>query len=65
MSVTVGSCRINHLPFADGLVMCRSSEQGLQHAFDQFPTARDKAGIKNGTKLTRVLCLSRKTRYEL
>jgi len=34
--VTVGSCTINRLLFAGGLVLLASSEQGLQHALNRL-----------------------------
>jgi len=36
-----------------------SSQQGLQHTFDRFSDACDRAGTKISTKTTEVLCLSR------
>ena len=59
--VTVGSCRINRLLFADDLVLLASSRQGLQHALDRFSTPCDRAGMKISTKETDVLCFSRNT----
>ena len=34
--ITATNCRINHLLFAEELVLLASSEQGLQHAHDRF-----------------------------
>jgi len=57
--VTVGSCRIIRLLFADDLVLLASSQQDLQHALDRFSAACDRAGMKISTKKTEELCLSR------
>jgi len=54
VGVTAGSCRINHLVFADDLVLLASSQQGLQHALDRFSAASDRAGMKINTKKTEV-----------
>ena len=51
--VTDGSCMINRV---QGL---QHAEQGLQHALDRFSAACDQAGMKNSTKMTEVLCLTR------
>jgi len=56
--VTVGSCRINCLPFVDDLVLLASCQQVYQHALDRFSAACDRAGMKISTKNTEVLCLS-------
>jgi len=53
------SCRINHLLFAEDLVLLTSSEQGLQHAHDRFSVAYIHAGMKTSTEKTEVLYLSR------
>jgi len=37
--------------------MRRSSQQGLQHAFDRFSAACDQAGTKISTKKIEALCL--------
>jgi len=42
--VTVGSCNINLLLLAEDLVLLASSELGLQHEFNLFSTACNKAG---------------------
>ena len=55
--VTSVSCRINHLLFADDLVLLASSQQCLQHALDRFSAACDRAGRKIYTKYTEVLSL--------
>ena len=55
-----GSCRNNCLLFTKALVLLASNEWGLQHGPDQFSAACNQAGMKNGTKKTKVLCLSRK-----
>jgi len=47
-SVTVRSCRINRLLFADDLVL-PVSQQRLQHALDRFSAACDRAGMKIST----------------
>jgi len=43
------------LTFADDLVLLTSSQQGLQHALDQFSAACDQARMKISTKNTEVL----------
>ena len=49
--ITVGSCRINPLVFADDLVLLVSFEQGLQHALDRFAAAVCcQAGMKMSCK---------------
>jgi len=42
--------------------MHKSSQQGLQHAFDRFSVACDQAGTKISTKKIEVLCHSRHPR---
>ena len=42
--LTVGSCNINLLLLAEDLVLLASSELGLQHEFNLFSTACNKAG---------------------
>jgi len=54
--VTVGSCRINRLLFADDLVLLVSSEWGLRHELDRLPAACSQAEIKISTRKTEVLC---------
>jgi len=63
-SVTVGSCKIDRIIFADDLVLLAvaSFQQGLQHTLDQFFAASDRAGMKISTKNTGVWCLSRNPR---
>ena len=56
--VTVVSCWIKGLLFADDLVLLASSQQSLQHPLDRFSAACNCAGIKISTKYTEVLCLS-------
>jgi len=56
--VTVGSCRINRLLFAEDLVLLASSQQGLQHEPNRFSAACDQAKVKISTKKTEVSCLS-------
>jgi len=51
--VTAGSCRINHLLFADNLIALASYQQGLQYALDQHSTACNQAGMKISTKKMR------------
>jgi len=51
--VTVGSCNINRLIFADDLVLLASFQQGLQHTLEQFFAACDRAGMKIVTKIPR------------
>jgi len=60
--VTVGSCKINRLIFADDLVLLAPSQQGLQHTLDQSFVACDRAGMKIRTKNTGVRSLSRNPR---
>jgi len=61
--VSVGSCRINRLLFADNLVLLASSEHGLDYALDRFSATCDQAGMNISTEKTEVLCLSRKSVY--
>jgi len=56
--VTVGSCRINRLLFADDFVLLASSQQSFQHVLDRLSVACDRAGMKISTKKTKALCLS-------
>jgi len=56
--VTVGSCRISRLLFADDWVLITSSQLGLQHALDRISAACDPSRMKISTKNTEVLCLS-------
>jgi len=60
--VTVGSCKINRLIFADDLVLPASFQQGLHHTLHQFFAACDRAGMKISTKNTGVWYLSRHPR---
>jgi len=55
--VTVGSCSINRLLFADVLALLASYQQSLQNALDRFSVARDRAKMKISTK-NNELCLS-------
>jgi len=55
-SVTLGSCRINHLLFDSTACIFWN---GLQHALDQFSVACDQAGMKFSTKKIRALCFFR------
>jgi len=57
--VIVGSNRINHLIFADHLVLLESSEQGFQQTFDQFSAACDQTGMKIISWKTEELYVSR------
>jgi len=59
--VTGGNCRMNHLLFADELVLYAwiSSTGSL---FDRFNAACDQARMKISTKKIEVLCLSRRPR---
>jgi len=61
--VTVWSSRIDCLLFVDDLVLLTSSEQGLQHSFDQFSAACYKTGMKISTKKTDAFCLFRKASH--
>ena len=54
--VSIGSCMIHRMLFANGLVLLASSEQGLQNALDRFSAAWDQAGMKIRAKKTEVLC---------
>jgi len=45
--VTVGSCTVNCLRFADNFVLLASSEQDLQHMLGQFSTAFDQARMQH------------------
>jgi len=56
--VTIGSCRINRLLFANNLVLLASSEHDFQQALDRLLGTCDRAGLKISTKKTEVLCLS-------
>jgi len=56
--VTVRSCRINRLLFANDLVLVTSSQHGLQYALDRFAAACDRAGKKTITKNTEVGIMS-------
>ena len=59
--VTLGSCRINRLHFADDLVLlASSSRQGVKHALGWFCAACAQAGMQISTRKTEVLCSSRK-----
>jgi len=58
--VTVESCRINCLLFADDSRLLASSEQGLQYALDWFAVACDQAGMKISTETAELLCFSEK-----
>ena len=60
--VKVGRCRVNHLVFADDLVLLASSEQGLQQTLDRLSIVCDQVGMKISTEKTEVLCLSRNPR---
>ena len=57
--VTVGSCSINRLLFADAFLPLATSEQGLQHVHDRCSVTCDQAGMEISSKKTEVLCLSR------
>ena len=57
--VTIGSCKISRLLFADDLVLLASSESGLQHALEGFAATIDIAGMKISTSKTEVLHISR------
>jgi len=43
--VTIGSCRINRLLFADDLALLTSFQQCIQHALDRFSAACDQANF--------------------
>ena len=58
--VTIGSCKISRLLFADDLVLLSSTESGLQRALNGFAAACTTAGMKISTSKTEVLHLSRK-----
>ena len=60
--VTVVSCKINRLIFAEDLVPLASFQQDLHHTLDQLFAACDRSGPKISTKNTRVWCLSRNRR---
>ena len=53
--VTVGSCRIKRLRFADDLVLLESSQQSLPKAIDRFSAAWHRPGVKISAKNTEVL----------
>jgi len=57
--VTVGIYRINHLLFADGLLLLACFKQGLRHVFDRFSAACDQAGMKISIKSNEESCSSR------
>ena len=57
--VSIGSCKISRLIFADDLVLLASSESGLQHALSGFEAACASAGMKISTSKTEILHLSR------
>jgi len=56
---TIGTCKINHLLFADDLVLLSSTESSFQRASNDFAAACDNAGMKINTSKTEVLHLSR------
>jgi len=57
--VTVESCSISRLLFADDLLLLAFFEQDRQHALDRLSAAYDQTGMKiNNTKIE-VLCLFR------
>jgi len=57
--ITVGSCKVKRLHFADDLALLAFSEQDLQHAFDRFAATCDQAGMNISAKRTEVFCLFR------
>ena len=44
--VTIGSCKVSRLLFADDLVLLSSTESGLRRALNRFVDACDTAGMK-------------------
>ena len=58
--VTIGSCKISRLLFADDLVLLAATQSGLQRSLDSFAAACEIAGMKISTTKTEVLHLSRK-----
>ena len=57
--VSIGSCKISRLLFADDLVLLASTESDLQCQLNAFARACDKAGMKISTSKTEVFHLSR------
>jgi len=55
----IGSCKNNHLFFADDKVLLSSTKFGLQRALNDFVAACDNTGMKISTSKTEVLHLSR------
>ena len=58
---TFGNCRMNLCFLRTNWYSMRgSSQQGLQHAFDQFSAACDQEGTKISSEKIEVLCLLRR-----
>ena len=57
--ITIGSCKISRLLFADDLVLLADTESGLQRALSGFEAACNIAGMKISTTKTEILHLSR------
>ena len=57
--VKIGECTVQHLLFADDLVLLDSTQNGLQQALDKFSDACSVAGMKISSTKTETMCLSR------
>ena len=57
--VKIGDCTVQHLLFADDLMLHDSTQNGLQQALDGFLNACSLAGMKISTTKTETMRLSR------
>ena len=57
--VKIGECTVQHLLFADDLVLLDSTQNGLQQALDKFSDGCTVAGMKISTTKTETMRLSR------
>ena len=57
--VKIGECTVQHLLFADDLVLLDSTQNGLQQALDRFSDTCSVAGMKISTTKTETMCVSR------